>query len=200
MKSSPEIWKPVPHPGFPYEVSNTGLVRRLSVASDRVRKIHPHRNYEPRLIRHVINNGYHYVTLSAGNRQKRESVHALVLTAFIGARPSGSYGCHNDGDKGNNRIENLRWGTPRSNQIDRVNQGNDQYDEGNGSAKFTEEQIASIREIRSMGATYKQIAEAVGCSKGHAHLVCVGKCRTRKTRRTPSKRIENYRMLGYRIE
>ncbi len=47
-------------------------------------------------------------------------VHGLVLTAFIGPRPTGLEACHGDGDSANNALSNLRWDTRSSNQIDSV--------------------------------------------------------------------------------
>ena len=94
----------------------------------------------------------------------------------------------------------MRWGTPASNQVDRVVQGNDQFGEGNGSAKFTEKQIEAIRLLRKSGMTYKAIADVVGCCKAYPWDICTGKARTRKTNRPPEKRIATYRKLGYRIE
>lgn len=51
-------------------------------------------------------------------------VHALVLEAFIGPRPSGMVCCHNDGDPLNNSVDNLRWDTQASNILDIVKHGN----------------------------------------------------------------------------
>lgn len=43
----------------------------------------------------------------------------IVLIATIGPRPTpGHECCHWDGDPTNNRLDNLRWGTPEENQAD----------------------------------------------------------------------------------
>lgn len=47
-------------------------------------------------------------------------VHHLVLEAFVGPRPPGAEGCHEDDDCTNNWVGNLRWGTPASNVADKV--------------------------------------------------------------------------------
>lgn len=52
-------------------------------------------------------------------------VPTLVLTAFVGPRPAGLDGCHNDGDASNNRLSNLRWDTRSANCHDRVRHGKD---------------------------------------------------------------------------
>lgn len=174
-----ETWLPVPFSGFPYEVSNAGRIRRLSIASIHVRRIHPRRSYAPRILTPVVNNGYKYVTLSQGNRQKRVSVHALVLMVFKSKRPRGMYGCHKDGDKGNNLISNLKWATPKENQEDRVRHGRGQEGEQNGSVKLTDVQVRWIRRLRKDGVLYKTLAKVFKVSKGNIHLIC-----TRQSRRS----------------
>lgn len=73
------------------------------------------------LKRQVDAGGYFHVQLAA-TRQKPNryrAVHRLVLEAFSGPCPEGLEACHNDGNKLNNRLDNLRWDTHRSNCIDR---------------------------------------------------------------------------------
>lgn len=50
-------------------------------------------------------------------------VHRLVLQAFRGPCPDGMVCCHFDGDPWNNAIENLRWDTPKENQLDSARHG-----------------------------------------------------------------------------
>ena len=175
--NSLEKWKPVPYPGFPYEVSDMGNVRRLSQASERVRKIHSRRDYGPKILGHVVNNGYHYVTLCGPNkRHVRLGVHRLVLEAFIGPAPDGAYGCHNDGDKSRNVLSNIRWDTPKSNQEDRVRHGNHQNGEKNGSAKLTKKTAAELIEIRARTRMpYKKLGAMFGVCAQTAFNVVAGK-------------------------
>ena len=174
------MWKPVPFANYPYEVSNLGRVRRFSIASESTRRHLPNRNYAPHIVGHSINNGYHYITFSYKHQPIRVSLHCLVLEVFVGPRPDGMYGCHNDGNRDNNAISNLRWDTPKSNQLDRIKHGNDQYGEHNGSAKLTNIQADEILKIRSTtGMPYYKIAEKFGVSRATIHLICTGKLRAR---------------------
>lgn len=50
-------------------------------------------------------------------------VHQLVLEAFVGPRPEGMEGCHNNGDCTDNRLENLRWDTSSNNKLDMLIHG-----------------------------------------------------------------------------
>ena len=64
-----------------------------------------------------IRDRYRTLTLSKDGKQKRCRVHALVLEAFVGPRPKGYQCNHIDEDKGNNRLDNLEWVTPRQNRM-----------------------------------------------------------------------------------
>ena len=50
-------------------------------------------------------------------------VHRLVLEAFVGPRPEGMVARHLNGDPGDNRLENLAWGTQSENNYDKVRHG-----------------------------------------------------------------------------
>ena len=68
-------------------------------------------------------NGYKQVSLSKGNRQRTHKVHRLVLEAFVGPCPEGMESCHANDIPGDNRLENLRWGTRRENLLERDTNG-----------------------------------------------------------------------------
>ncbi len=57
------------------------------------------------------------------DRTPQRFVHQLVTESFIGARPPGLEVCHNNGDPGDNRLSNLRYGTRSENTFDRVRHG-----------------------------------------------------------------------------
>ena len=103
-------WRPIPdYEGF-YEVSDQGDVR--SLRSGQLRALTPH-NDDGRLWLNLFKNG----------RRRTHFLHNLLLSAFVGPRPLGMLGCHNDGDCRNNHLDNLRWDTPASNQQDAVRHG-----------------------------------------------------------------------------
>ncbi|RUU22663.1 HNH endonuclease [Mesorhizobium sp. M7A.F.Ca.AU.002.06.1.1] len=94
-------------------------------------------------------------------------VHLLVLEAFVGPRPDGLEGCHNDGNPDNNRLDNLRWDTPESNQADRIAHGTDIRGIKNGQSKLTEEDISAIRREyvpRVKGSDCRALASKYGVS------------------------------------
>ncbi len=63
--------------------------------------------------------GYARLQFHRYGRGRAYFVHDLVLTAFIGPRPLGQQSRHLDGDRANNRIENLAWGTAKENAEDK---------------------------------------------------------------------------------
>lgn len=76
-------------------------------------------------------------------------VHHLVMFAFIGPRPDGMECCHWDGDPTNNRVDNLRWDTPKGNAADKIRHGTARGPSGicgqeSGKSKLTDKQILEI--------------------------------------------------------
>jgi hypothetical protein len=117
-----EQWAQVPGwEGF-YEVSDLGRVRSMA------RSV-PGRpgvliNLRTNILRPTENtSGYLVVAFSRDGRKYEQAVHCLVLSAFVCPRPDGLEGCHNNGDKANNSVGNLRWDTRSANTLDRVEHG-----------------------------------------------------------------------------
>ena len=84
------------------------------------------RGYGLRELRQDVDrHGYPSVRLTPMfGRRKRLKVHALVATAFLGARPSPAHEVrHLDGNPLNNAAENLAWGTRAENAADRERHG-----------------------------------------------------------------------------
>lgn len=106
--------------------------------------------------------GYRSIQLGRGN--KHVLVHRLVLMVFVGPCPDGMEGCHNDGNPANNSLGNLRWGTPKENQEDRIRHGTSGHGERNPSARMTESQIRDIRSRHAAGETCRELADAHGIS------------------------------------
>jgi hypothetical protein len=67
--------------------------------------------------------GHRCCDQATGPRPQSVARCELVLTAFVGSRPSGLEGCHRNGDPTDNRLENLRWDTRTANIFDAVAHG-----------------------------------------------------------------------------
>lgn len=105
MDYSAEEWRDIPgHEN--YEASSCGRIRKKAQI----------------LKPWLAGSGYDYVGLGRGYRG---TVHRLVCTAFHGRPPSSEHKCvaHWDGNRRNNKVENLRWATYPENLADALRHG-----------------------------------------------------------------------------
>ena len=121
-----EVWRPVPDAEGRYEVSDLGRVRSLVVGCRHGSIPRP----KP-LVMAPFNNkpgrsGYWVVNLRVGGRVRCRCVSELVLTAFVGPRPSSLYdAAHANGDRHDNRLGNLLWATKKENAAHKRLHGTD---------------------------------------------------------------------------
>lgn len=103
--SEPEVWRPVIGFERVYEVSNFGIVRSLPRESQSGLR---RRLLKPCVLRPTTQNrGYLLVCFSVDSKRAYRTVHRLVAQAFV-PNPHGLKEVnHFDGNKGNNRAENL---------------------------------------------------------------------------------------------
>ena len=71
------------------------------------------------LVGSLNRDGYLVVSFGRSGRQSKEAVHRLVLKTFAREPFPGEQCRHLDGDRLNNAIENLRWGTAEQNNQDK---------------------------------------------------------------------------------
>lgn len=67
--------------------------------------------------------GYLIVYISKNGKRSTIGVHQLVALAWIGPQPPGQQVCHIDGNKKNNHVNNLRYGSPFDNAMDAIRHG-----------------------------------------------------------------------------
>lgn len=134
-----EIWRVIP--SYPqYEVSNFGRVRELT----------------GRLLKPVPNKkGYIRACMNGVAPQ----VHWLVLEAFVGPRPAGAMGRHLNDIPGDNRLENLAWGTQTENMADAKRNGLIRH-------KLTPDQVQEMRRLYREGVSKTRLAERFGITHG----------------------------------
>ena len=112
--------------------------------------------------------GYKQVYLGTADLpvgKRRVLVHHLVLEAFGGPRPDGAICRHLNGQRDDNRIENLAWGTMRENAEDRSNHGRSNAGERSPSAKLSPSKVVQIRRLKSEGVTYRSLIALYGVTK-----------------------------------
>jgi hypothetical protein len=107
-----EIWKDIPGYDGIYQASNSGKIKNLARLIKRSRG--GFQNLQESIkVPFVGKSGYATVALSVDGKPKTKYVHRLVASAFYG--PSELVVDHINSDKSDNRIENLRYVTQRSN-------------------------------------------------------------------------------------
>jgi hypothetical protein len=102
--------------------------------------------------------------------------HVLTLTAFRGTRPPDLQACHNDGNRLNNCIDNLRWDTRRANRADMHLHGTAQVGEKNPFARLKDMDIPVIRRRLNLGHTQLAIANEFNVSE--STIALIGKRKT----------------------
>jgi len=150
-----EIWMPIPNLP-PYFASSLG----------RIAKIRPGK--EDLIMWTRVQKGYERLLLTTGLYERKDFlVHRLVAMAFHGLPPDDKKEVnHLDGDKTNNAPENLEW-ISRSDNLKHYYQslgGMEKRPRGinQWQAKFTDDEIRSIRALSLSGKSPKQISEILG--------------------------------------
>lgn len=109
--------------------------------------------------------GHKQVSLTRDGKTKTVRVHQLVIEAFVGPCPKGLEVCHKDGNPANNVLSNLRYGTPRSNQIDRLKH------KGNPLVKLTPEKVSTIRNRLLSGEKGYKLAKEYNVSPATISMI-----------------------------
>lgn len=139
-----ELWRQVV--GWPaYEVSTMGGVRSARGP-----------------IKQFTIYGYMSFNVCDG-RYKRKSLrtHREVLRAFCGDRPD-LFACHIDGNPTNNRLSNLRWGSAKDNEADKIRHGRSLRGSRHHQSKLSEKQA---REILESSEPLGVLADRYGVTK-----------------------------------
>lgn len=164
-----ERWRDIPgYVGY-YRVSDYGRVRSVSRRRYQGRA-GVYENFKGRLLKQLYKKPNKYgktylrVCLCVAGRRYYESVHHLVLVAFVGPKPLDMWGCHKDDNSSNNHVSNLRWDTPTGNFEDRDANGKTAKGETHYCAKVTETQVAEIRAMKGV-QSQRKIGEIFGLSQ-----------------------------------
>ena len=165
-----EQWQPILGYEGLYEVSDSGRVRSLDRIVRAGSRWGPHLRRQPgKVLRPGSQtSGHLLVQLSRDGVSSAHRVHRLVLEAFIGPCPEGMECCHDDGIPTNNDISNLRWGTKKSNFMDRVRHSGGEMSRKCIWAKLTDCDVILARAWAKSGYSAVRIAERYGV---HPHTI-----------------------------
>lgn len=175
-----ENWKAVP--GFEglYEVSDKGRVRSL----DRTIQKCVSRNgrvAQLRLRGRVLSpgcdtHGYLFVGLCSDGGRRSVLVHCLVLDAFVGPKRSGQECRHLGGNRTNNALSNLAWGTALENSLDKKRHGTQRPCKGeqHGLSTLTASDVRKIR-LAVERQSSAELADEFGISQTHVRRIATRK-------------------------
>jgi len=168
MSMSEEIDKQeefVPIPGFPGYAAN-----RLGQIRGRSGYLCPARDAK----------GYRLTTLNG----KCVRVHRVIAKTFLGECPDGLQVDHIDGNRGNNRLSNLRYVTPQGNSDNMKRLGNGPVGTKNAKARLSEGIVRVVDDMLILGFGCAEISRIFGVGEN-----TINDIKHRKTwRRVPCKR------------
>jgi len=153
-----EIWKPVPSFENQYHASSLGRIRRVGSgrgsADGHILKQTP------------MNAGYLLLSLWRDNKGYNRLVHRVIAETFLGPIPEGMEVNHKNGNKRDNRSDNLEYMTRSQNILHGVaNHLIPIRGEENPQAKLTTAQVLEIRALHVPGKCgYKQLGKRYGVS------------------------------------
>lgn len=118
-----------------YEASDSGLIRNAKTG---------------RQVKQYVGKDGYLRTQIAG---KTRLVHRLIALAFVAADPGKDFVNHKDGDKRNNRADNLEWVTRSGNMFHAYAHGlkNPPKGESNGRSKLSSDDVLFIKQNYSRG-------------------------------------------------
>lgn len=152
-----EIWKPIPG-ALGYDASSLGRIRSPNKILKTDRKIN--------------NSGYEGVSL---NRNTPRLVHRCIALAFHGVPDEGMEVNHKNGNRRDNRAENLEWVTPKQNMAHAANgprriawrKGLSEKRKGanNPNSSLEWHEIKSVILLGSLGIKQSEIGKRFGVSQ-----------------------------------
>ncbi len=141
MSHGIEEWRHAPDCFDKYEISSHGRFRVKKTG----------------LVCRTYDNGHGYLTVQPYSTEKKRNfhryVHRLVAITFIGRNEEKLEVNHRDGNKANNRVDNLEWMTPleNNNHAHKVLKVRHICGPYTRTAKLTKDQVSQIRSTYETG-------------------------------------------------
>lgn len=164
-----DLWHPVPNHEGRLEVTRSGAVR----GCDRTvrSRYGSTRRIKARILKPNNIRGYFCVQVLAAGKPRNVFIHRMIAELFVPNPHGKPYVNHIDGNKANNKIENLEWVTHAENMRHAFALGLVPYPKsGPGdqspAAKLDWPSVREIRRLLSEGSRHIDVANQFGVTKG----------------------------------
>jgi hypothetical protein len=156
-----EVWRDIPGLEGLYQASSFGQIRSVDRAIP-IRKMYSNNLYTRKIRERILRPAFHpagYLFVNLDRKHMGKPVHQLVARAFLGLPPEHSEVLHINGNRRDNRIDNLRYGTRSENMHDVYFQNGKV-----GRGKLTIYDVQAIRTEIDSGAAGQSLAKKYGVS------------------------------------
>lgn len=156
-----ERWKDIAGYEDVYQASSLGRMKRMSGRTN---------TYRGRILKPTEDaRGYLHVTLWKDGVNRNAWVHRLVAESFLPRSPGKNEVNHKNGNKSDNRVENLEWCTRSENNRHAFSvlgrSGISLRGEANGRSILTDRKVVEIRRLYDTGEhTQRELGEMFGVS------------------------------------
>jgi hypothetical protein len=164
---SQQEWRPVVGYEGLYEISNYGMLRRCDKLS---------RFYSKGRTRKwsVGETGYMRTALCENGKVRYVSAHQTVAAAFLGPCPEGMQVDHKDGNKFNNKPENLQYASPKDNTRRHIASNLTTIGRAHRHSKLTIDDVTEIRRLSSEGVSRAEIGRKYNVLSGYISAIVLG--------------------------
>jgi hypothetical protein len=166
-----ETWKRCPGYESSYEVSTLGNVRSIDRISGNRRGV-----IKSKLLKSYINKrGYLEVRLYKNSKHIFKIIHRLIAKAFLPNENKPQVN-HIDGNKLNNRVDNLQWVDNSENQLHAYKLGlqPSRAGENNVKAKIKDKDVTLLKELYNSGKTIAEVSNITKISVSSIRAIIYG--------------------------
>ena len=192
MNDTQEIWKEIPGWEGYYSISSLGRAKsHKRIITEKKSSLKTQIKYEipEKILNPNIDKiGRHRISLSKNSKITTRFIHTLVLMTFVGKRAADKECCHKDGNPGNNKLDNLYYGTRSENIADAKKHGTFPMGENRPGAILNNQKAKSIYDRAKHGCNIQLLADEFGVKRATINQILRGETWVYATGGVPLKR------------